>query len=766
MGLAASTGSYIGSTHIATTTTLLFGILLATCALIIGMFFVDIKSKQICIAICLFFMFLSKSIHQDPAPPWVLSIRNDLCELNCRVISTPIQSPRTKGKMSIFDHREPTIWFYATATPARRITETELRIGVQINGEHEIKQGESLRCVGWLRESPKQIEQYTFYVINQPEKISQGDKKKQQQTTQQAVQHALTAHLNSEEKTLANALFLGIRDGGWSTMSDQFRKAGMSHILAISGLHVGLILCISTILFTWGRTGPIWNTTIIFVVVWLIGTVIEPRAPVIRALTMATLISAIKIVGIRCQSTGLLGITALLFLSFNPKGANTTTFQLSFVVVSALCVLLPQLQWKILGPSDPNGKIKTLTLRWIFFLWLTGFCAWSTAAPIVAHIFGTTSPSGILSSVPSILFLIITIICGVLKTSVEMIEWLPRGTFLLLFSSALHAVLFTASTFGNLPFAFLTNTPLTWMQSFSIVAWFTAWSLLTRKRYLLLVTFPTIVCFVCVNITNDNTKITTLNVGHGSCHIIQRAGQTVIIDAGSRSDLDTGTRKIIPTLRKKGVTTIKTIFITHADLDHLVGIIDVMQEYKTEKIVIAPQTLKHTTPPLELIIEEAKNCGTQIMSGSAGWTEIVGGLRLTIISPDKRTPYYSSNAASIVLHLQTNSRSILFTGDIDEPRITQLLQNEIGDVDILELPHHGQWSEESQKLINKKLPRAVIQSTNISRHAKDKWTMPMDTVRFVTAIDGDITTIISPRGSISISGSNAPATMEPCVFTN
>ena len=140
-------------------------------------------------------------------------------------------------------------------------------------------------------------------------------------------------------------------------MSDQFRKAGMSHILAISGLHVGLLLCISTILFTRGRAGPIWNTIIIFVVVWLISTVIEPRAPVIRALTMATFVSSIKIVGIRCNSAGLLGITALLYLSFHPKGANTIAFQLSFIVVTALCVLLPQIQWRILGPSDPNGKI-------------------------------------------------------------------------------------------------------------------------------------------------------------------------------------------------------------------------------------------------------------------------------------------------------------------------------------------------------------------------------------------------------------------------
>jgi hypothetical protein len=176
MGLAASSGSYIGSTDIVATAPLLLGVFLATISIIIGIYFVDVKNKPICIASCLFLLFLSTSIHQETAPSWVLNLRNDLCELDCRVISDPIHAPRTKGKMSVFDYREPTVWFYATATPTRRTTETELRIGVQINGKHEIKQGESLRCVGWLRESPKQIEQYTLYVINQPEQINQINK--------------------------------------------------------------------------------------------------------------------------------------------------------------------------------------------------------------------------------------------------------------------------------------------------------------------------------------------------------------------------------------------------------------------------------------------------------------------------------------------------------------------------------------------------------------------------------------------------------------
>ena len=85
-------------------------------------------------------------------------------------------------------------------------------------------------------------------------------------------------------------------------------------------------------------------------------------------------------------------------------------------------------------------------------------------------------------------------------------------------------------------------------------------------------------------------------------------------------------------------------------------------------------------------------------------------------------------------------------------------------LDVMELPHHGQWSKESQNMINTTAPKVVIQSTNLARHTKDKWFIPHQTERFVTAIDGTITIKIEPSGSVLVTGSRLPATMPQCVF--
>jgi beta-lactamase superfamily II metal-dependent hydrolase len=76
------------------------------------------------------------------------------------------------------------------------------------------------------------------------------------------------------------------------------------------------------------------------------------------------------------------------------------------------------------------------------------------------------------------------------------------------------------------------------------------------------------------------------------------------------------------------------------------------------------------------------------------------------------------------MELQAHGRTVLLTGDIDEQKIIELPTLLCTPIDVLELPHHGQWSQESQALVNNLQPLILLQSTNMSRHTKDNWSIP------------------------------------------
>jgi competence protein ComEC len=192
----------------------------------------------------------------------------------------------------------------------------------------------------------------------------------------------------------------------------------------------------------------------------------------------------------------------------------------------------------------------------------------------------------------------------------------------------------------------------------------------------------------------------------------------------------------------------------------------VLRAFPVSKIIIAPQTRQHQTKPLSFVLDVATKNNIPIIDAASGWSESLGELTLSILSPRIDDVYRTSNGSSIVLLLEAHGRNIVLTGDIDGTTIGQLVERLPKSVDLIELPHHGQWGRQVQSMINNHRPRFVIQSTNVARFAKDRWKFPEDCDRFVTAIDGTITTTIFTNGDITISGSSQPVSMNECLSSH
>jgi competence protein ComEC len=716
----------------------------------------------------LLILFFGRSLTtlDNNAQQWVTGLHGDLVEIIGEVITSPVVKKPTIGEMSPFDHKEKKTHICVMATLKTKNTThyKKTPVFVVCAGDTQAAVGDTVVCSGWLWNSNKQ-HNTTYLFITNSNAINIIKTSNNPETIKIKLQRALVFNLDTNEKTLANALFFGTRDSGWGKTAEIFRKSGLSHILAISGMHVAIfVLLITTTLSMFGFSRPVTTITTLTAVVSLLYFV-EIRPPVIRAVVMVVFFLIVGAAKIKCNTTSILGAAAVCVLLLNPRDGGTAGFQLSFIVVASLCTLLPTIVWRTTKNTHSTGSPMPLVTRWFINAWLTTVCAWLISMPITTHIFGTFAPVGLFSNIPAVAILLLTIWAGAFSTTLYL-AGIPSPAMQSVFSELLFLLNEIAEQFSQVPGGFLETKKLPWIVSATLFLCVVVWALKIKKRLRLYVLFPPVVFFVFFlsSLKHDNTVITTINVGHGTCHIIQNNQYTIMIDGGSRNNLDVGSNKIIPKLRELGVSFINTIVITHSDIDHIAGIMDVVDSVRVGKVLIAPQTYHQKTKPLEAVINKIKKTGIPIEIKSAGWEEANEHLSIKMVSPRLREETRSTNAISIVLLLETHNRHVLFTGDVDELKIIELtgaLQNRI---DVIEMPHHGQWSKEAQQLIHNKRPLAVLQSTNRSRFSTDRWLFPNDTARFVTATDGTITTTIKPNGDIVIIGEKDPVTMSPCLL--
>ena len=201
---------------------------------------------------------------------------------------------------------------------------------------------------------------------------------------------------------------------------------------------------------------------------------------------------------------------------------------------------------------------------------------------------------------------------------------------------------------------------------------------------------------------NSGTKITILDVGQGDCICVQtEQGSCFLFDGGSSSRQNVGEKVILPFLQHEGIDRIDAVFLSHGDIDHYSGIVQLL-EGKEIKIgtLYLPEVGKEAGRDFREILEAAEEVQVQYVSQGDKWQQ--GELELTCLHPQK---YYEadSNAYSACYLLQEGEFSMLFTGDVEgqgeELLIDELKRRELQEVDILKVAHHGSKNATSESFL-------------------------------------------------------------------
>jgi competence protein ComEC len=251
--------------------------------------------------------------------------------------------------------------------------------------------------------------------------------------------------------------------------------------------------------------------------------------------------------------------------------------------------------------------------------------------------------------------------------------------------------------------------------------------------------------------------LTMFAVGDGSCFLLQLPGHTLMFDCGSQQYFDIAQASILPALKRMGVTRIDTLILSHADMDHYGGALDLADEIPIGRVFVPPQLLAeaqaHPGTATAFLIDglNDRRLFPQVMT--RGWSESVGQARLTALWPPADYAPRRANDSSIVLAIDTAGRRIFLNGDIADEATRRLMALEDLAADITDLPHHGSIVDASHDWVCAVNPTIALQSCGRTRLYLDGWPAileGLDVSRLVTARDGMSQVRVDADGQIEV----------------
>ena len=583
----------------------------------------------------------------------------------------------------------------------------------------------------------------------------------------QKMQEILQCYLGQRDGGLISAMLLGEKSDLEAEDKSLYQRNGISHILAISGLHLSLLgMGIYNVLLKI-MPGKKQASVLCIIIMSLYCIFTGNSISTIRATIMFALSLLATILGRSYDSLSALGLTAILQLFFNPYVLNNSGFLLSFLAVIGVTFLAPRLQqlfsckkkWEKSLCVSLSATLTTLpvilisygTYPWysVFLnllvlpaMSLLLFCA--ILLLVVVGLFGIWYGNGFgIYVIQDVLMRGSTVMQNALVSrSFAMQDVLVSENRLMhvitsvlktIIKLILHYFELCCETFEKLIYQDVYIGAPGWIAIgiYGILLVIVASdkivkSLFFRKMLLLCALSVLTMRF------HHGVEINMLDVGQGDCVVIRNSnGNVYISDCGSSSVSKVGKYRLLPFLKYKGYGKIKGIFISHMDEDHMNGILELMEMAPTEHLQIEYLFL----PESVLLIEEdqedlkelstlASGNGTKIIYLSQGEEIQDGELRFSCVYPASQEVDYSDfkkedrNNSSLVLLMQYQEFEMLFTGDVEmagEHEIVNYVQ-ELTDqslfqddrIDVLKVAHHGSSGSSCEEFLEAIRPKISL----------------------------------------------------------
>lgn len=520
-----------------------------------------------------------------------------------------------------------------------------------------------------------------------------------------------------------------------ATQKALIKKLGISHLFAISGLHISLFfsciyLCMAYFTqrffpnkylgwFSW-RFVNLSALLGAFLYAYLAGFSLPTQRAFLMLLVAVFILSMKR----KCSLIDLLGLTFFVILLWDPLSVLSLSLWLSYFAVCVILIILwrfPQFKRIEVKKGD---ILKFMKIKhYVKFLLLIQFSLSLLILPVQLLSFSSFSMLGPFINLVAVPLFSLLIIPITLLGVVFSVVYQPIAVLLFTVADSLMSYFFTVfeqAQFAYLSFSYAHGLLLIFFVGLMLVLYILLSLKEVNARLSYCFTFILLFSVILLLWLEKQNKpqewqVEVLDIGQGLSVLVKSQGQSLLYDTGPRypSGFTTASIETVPYLHSIGIDRLDYLVVSHSDVDHAGGVDVINSTFLPEYILVGEPLTPHAGQNKKMIL-----C-------RAGMKWSLGSLSVKVLSPF--TLRTNNNNNSCVLRIDDGTQSLLLTGDIEEKQEVMLVSQYGQDLKsmLLLAPHHGSKYSSSETFIKTVAPQWVIFSAGFM----NQWGFPSTQVK-------------------------------------
>ncbi len=486
--------------------------------------------------------------------------------------------------------------------------------------------------------------------------------------------------INKIDNPYLNTFILGDNSKLDDDVLNSYRTNGISHLFAVSGMHIALIVLILEFLL---HKLNIKNKLIIIIVILFYLFLTNYSKSIIRAGLLYIMLLLNKKYKLRLSTLKILILLLFISLIVNPYNLYNTSFIFTYLVTISLVL---------------NHRLINKYHNYFMKILMTSFIAFIVTIPIMINNYFSINLLGIFLNI-----IFVPLVSLIIFPSSIIVFIIPSlNNILNLFVLILEKVslFFSSIKLFNLTLCHI-NIVVFIVYYIAIIV---VLIMLNKNKYVyLLISVILIIIHTNYRLIDSNAYYITLDVkqGDSSILILPNNKGNIMIDTGGGYNNDITNNILIPSLKSRGIKKLHYLIITHGDYDHMGEAINLGNNFKVEKVIFNCGEYNDLEKELTKVLDKKKipyySCIKELN---------IDNNKLYFLQTKE---YDDENDNSNVIYTDINGYKFMFMGDAGVEKEKDILDNyNISDVDVIKVGHHGSKTSSSEEFINEINPKYSI----------------------------------------------------------